>query len=246
MPDDKPLEDMLEGSKPGSIDPHLLDLGHELGEQLMQTQAELQELRKLVYMDQGGISLYNRRKFHEDASSIDGPFALLYCDLDDFKRINDTIGHDFGDVILEGVARILNRSVRQYDPTFDLAHRDGGEEYIALLLNCQETQETAAQDPALQVALRVRENIANADWQAMTDEMLKDPAYDITFREKLLAAQECLAAHADFQVTASIGYAYGTHKEDVLMVKKEAEQHMYVAKNSGKNRIGNIAQYIGQ
>jgi diguanylate cyclase (GGDEF)-like protein len=60
------------------------------------------------------------------------PTAILLCDLDHFKRINDTHGHLVGDEVLQEVARRLLYSVRSYD----YVGRYGGEEFLIILNNC--------------------------------------------------------------------------------------------------------------
>jgi len=57
--------------------------------------------------------------------------GLLFIDIDHFKRVNDTYGHDVGDEVLKMVARTLANSVRP----FDVVARWGGEEFVALILN---------------------------------------------------------------------------------------------------------------
>ncbi len=56
------------------------------------------------------------------------PLSCMLIDLDDFKRINDTYGHDAGDRVLHGFAEILRRQVRQED----LAVRLGGDEFLVV------------------------------------------------------------------------------------------------------------------
>lgn len=65
---------------------------------------------------------------HRERSST----AILLCDLDHFKNINDTYGHSVGDEVLQEAARRLLASVRSYD----FVGRYGGEEFLIVLNNC--------------------------------------------------------------------------------------------------------------
>lgn len=77
--------------------------------------------------------LYNRRGFEEafrllsQADALQG--AILTCDIDHFKSINDTYGHAAGDVVIAGLARQLSESL----PKGGVAARFGGEEFIVYL-----------------------------------------------------------------------------------------------------------------
>jgi diguanylate cyclase (GGDEF)-like protein/PAS domain S-box-containing protein len=66
-------------------------------------------------------------------------FAILFLDLDRFKMINDTLGHDMGDAVLETVARRLEGSVRG----MDTVARYAGDEYILILMDIEEAQSAA-------------------------------------------------------------------------------------------------------
>lgn len=93
----------------------------------------------------------NRRAFHESARRVIGdkrrhPIAVLSCDIDHFKHINDTWGHDQGDRTLQAVSLCLQRNVRDHD----LVARMGGEEFVLLLTRID-----------LQGAERVAERIQN-------------------------------------------------------------------------------------
>lgn len=80
--------------------------------------------------------LYNRayiKSYVESVSNDDYPeMVLLMCDVDDFKKINDTYGHDVGDDALKTLASILRSNVRNAD----IVSRWGGEEFLIILTNC--------------------------------------------------------------------------------------------------------------
>lgn len=85
--------------------------------------------------------LANRRKFEEEverairiADSTDKGFCLLYFDLDRFKVVNDTLGHEVGDELLKYVAARVASTLRKPD----LLARLGGDEFALLLHDCDE------------------------------------------------------------------------------------------------------------
>jgi diguanylate cyclase (GGDEF)-like protein len=91
-----------------------------------------------------------RRRFDE-LSGHGAPIALVLVDLDHFKAVNDTHGHDRGDTVLQDVAAVLRRTLREGELVFRL----GGEEFLVLL---------PGDDAAAcgQIAERVRADIAAA------------------------------------------------------------------------------------
>ena len=80
--------------------------------------------------------LYNRR-FFDDALEREiaaaqrrrTPFSVVMLDIDRFKQVNDTWGHDAGDAVLQALARLLERGIRGSD----IAARYGGEEFALLM-----------------------------------------------------------------------------------------------------------------
>lgn len=80
--------------------------------------------------------LLTRRAYEEEVKRIESDYernsnqyAVVFFDIDHFKKINDTYGHDCGDVILKVFAKILEKATRDYD----VVGRYGGEEFVALV-----------------------------------------------------------------------------------------------------------------
>jgi diguanylate cyclase (GGDEF)-like protein len=99
--------------------------------------------------------LYNRRFLEEYVGALvagsqrrQSPFSVLMLDLDFFKQVNDTHGHELGDQVLKALAAILMRAVR----ASDIAVRYGGEEFLLVLAD------TGA-DAAMGVAEKIRAEV---------------------------------------------------------------------------------------
>jgi diguanylate cyclase (GGDEF)-like protein len=98
---------------------------------------EIENTQLDYYANQDALTnLQNRRYFEsklktsvEKANSESYLFSMLMCDLDDFKKINDTYGHVVGDQVLKNVSQIIQTNIRD----FDCAARWGGEEFIILI-----------------------------------------------------------------------------------------------------------------
>lgn len=101
--------------------------------------------------------LYNRHKFYQiidqelqRAQRHQRPLSIILLDIDHFKKINDTYGHDIGDRVLKSVATLIKKNIRKYDKAF----RWGGEEFIIV------APETSPQD-AVKLAEKLRTIIAS-------------------------------------------------------------------------------------
>ena len=95
-------------------------------------------LQSLANTD-GLTGLLNKRYFDRVLTVLEQhsqPFALFYMDLDRFKPVNDTYGHDVGDKLLKGVAQRLQGCIRSRDYAFRL----GGDEFALLLLGSMEPE----------------------------------------------------------------------------------------------------------
>jgi diguanylate cyclase (GGDEF)-like protein len=93
----------------------------------------------------GLTGLFNKRTLIEvgkqklrSAERFEKPLSVLVCDIDHFKKVNDTHGHDVGDVVIKGFADVLRRTKRDTDAV----GRFGGEEFV---LVCEETDAKGAE-----------------------------------------------------------------------------------------------------
>ena len=94
------------------------------------------EARRLAATD-ALTGLCNRRGMIETFKRVrerGGPMSILLLDVDHFKRVNDELGHEAGDLVLQNVGQVLRRLAR----TTDVPARWGGEEFIVLLPNTGE------------------------------------------------------------------------------------------------------------
>ena len=176
----------------------------------------IQQIHRLAYYDVL-TELPNRSRFHEKlaetldlAKRANKAFALMFLDLDQFKRINDTLGHHVGDDLLRIVAQRLTRVVRVEDgpsrgksPERDVC-RQGGDEFI-VLLNGVTSEEQAAR-----AANRVIETLA----------------------------QPIAIGPQEVFVSASIGIVmFPRDGEDLDTLLRNADVAMYHAKSEGRNRF---------
>ncbi len=208
-----------------------------LGASLEQLKTSHARIEQLAYRD-SLTNLPNRRQFIElahaaieQATAEDTHMALLFLDLDDFKKVNDSLGHEAGDELLREVARRLQscvrstrgeehtptvtespRSPRVRQPTPTPVARLGGDEFIILLDVL----------PSAELPMKMAERII---------EVLTEPV---------------LLGDESFVVGTSIGIAHWPeHAADVSGLIKCADMAMYEAKRQGKNtyrRYGLVMQ----
>lgn len=189
----------------------------------LQDVTEQREREALIYYQahhDGLTGLYNRNSFDEQLKQaiklhkrLGANLAVVYLDLDDFKRVNDTLGHHMGDQLLKTFAERLQAEIRDSDvlahDTVSSIARLGGDEYT-LLFSVLDKEIDAGH-----IAQRILAEL------------------DKPF--KLTANKDKTDWHEAF-VTASIGIAIypqdGDHADELM---KNADTAMYAAKNKGKN-----------
>ncbi len=148
------IDDTMESSEPKDI--LLSTFSEMISAHLLRKRQERRLLR--IATTDALTRLPNRRHFFETldreiARSLHRghPLSLILCDIDIFKNVNDTYGHDIGDDVLRQFARVLRRGVRAED----FPVRYGGEEFGVLM------PETGMRD-ALQTAERLRLHVEKA------------------------------------------------------------------------------------
>ncbi len=177
-----------------------------------------ERMRQMAFYD-GLTGLPNRQLFTETLNIMiklsqrcDMLVAVMFIDLDNFKHINDTLGHSQGDLLLKRVADKLKACVRESDYIARyvgtecemMAARLGGDEFTVVLNNIKEKRGAEI----------VAERILSS-----------------------LAETVDLKGH-DLVVTPSIGIAFApTDTQDADTLLKHADTAMYHAKNSGKNNF---------
>lgn len=188
----------------------------KLQQEIKNREENEKHIRYLAYYD-NLTNLPNRTFFKEllkqaitYARRSKHTFAILFIDLDDFKRINDTLGHDMGDRLLQSVSNRLIKSLRISDyiarldekESPDAAARLGGDEFVILLQSLAHVHDGGT------AAARILETIARP--------------YDLDGQEVF--------------ITASIGISvYPADGEDISDLLKNADIAMYQAKVKEKN-----------
>ncbi|MFP3423976.1 putative bifunctional diguanylate cyclase/phosphodiesterase [Pseudoalteromonas sp. SIMBA_162] len=130
---------------------------HALENQVKTRTQELEnansELHRYAYQD-GLTDLPNRRFFYEEIQTLisndNTSFALIFLDLDGFKDVNDSLGHDYGDLLLHHVANRLKTCIKDED----IIARLGGDEFTLILKNANQTIAVKVADKIKQALLK--------------------------------------------------------------------------------------------
>lgn len=128
------------------------------------------------------------------------PLSVVLIDIDHFKKVNDTYGHQAGDIVIRQLSNLLNTRLRRYDGV----GRYGGEEFMVTLPNTDE-------QTALHLINRLR----------------------LQFGQSAIMTEGGNALFCTF----SAGIAIFPRYLDLTSLIEAADQHLYIAKESGRNRV---------
>ncbi len=117
--------------------------------------------------------------------------ALLFLDMDRFKILNDTLGHDYGDLLLVEVAKRIQSCVREIDTVARL----GGDEFVILLEEVDEHAEEASRKVAV-IAEKIR-SCLTATYQLKDSEYHSSPSIGVSLYRGKEESAEALLKHAD-------------------------------------------------
>jgi diguanylate cyclase (GGDEF)-like protein len=172
------------------------------------------EMLKYIGLTDSLTGVYNRRYMDRRvleeiarARRQQYDIAFMYIDIDHFKRVNDTVGHQGGDEVLREVAQRIKAELR----LSDALARFGGEEFVVLLIN-------ANLDSAAFVAERIRAGIAAS-------------MIDLSHSVRVSITASIGVAVLDRSDSVS------TPEAAAMALIAEADAALYQAKDSGRNRV---------
>jgi diguanylate cyclase (GGDEF)-like protein len=177
------------------------------------------DMRRIFLLERETITdplmgIYNRRYLDrrlleefQRARRYELPFSIFLLDIDFFKKINDTYGHQIGDMVLKKLATVIVDSVRE----LDVVIRYGGEEILVILPNTQVAN-------AVELAQRVR--------QKVKETMLVEPDQK-KYRPAIYITVSIGVA----------GYRFSDELDTARGVVERADQALYQAKHQGRNRV---------
>ena len=180
----------------------------------------------LAYRDEL-TGLHSRRAFNDATASLKHPYAVAVVDIDHFKSINDTYGHDTGDQVLRMVAaRLANVSGGGH------AYRVGGEEFTILFPSRN------AQDIFQHLEL-LRMNVESCSFRLRRGEDRRKTPRETDRRAAPSRKTKTTkpATPGALSVTVSIGIAESKPRAKVEQVIELADKALYAAKQGGRNRI---------
>ncbi|MBU0991790.1 MAG: diguanylate cyclase [Proteobacteria bacterium] len=164
------------------------NLEQKVGERTIELKQAYDKIKQFAHTDQL-TSLSNRRDMLEKIENerkrikrYGKQFSLILCDIDNFKSINDTYGHDCGDYILVEIARVMKSMIREQDTVA----RWGGEEFLFLL-------PLTPLSGAKAIAEKIRKNIFSTPFQYKNHSISISMTFGVSLFEKYSTdINECL------------------------------------------------------
>lgn len=177
------------------------------------------DLQRIYILEQESITdpltgLFNRRYLDrriveefQRAMRFEQPFSIFLLDIDHFKNLNDTYGHQVGDMALKKLGHLITESVREVD----VAIRYGGEEIMVILPNTRI-------ENAFELAERLRKQIEETIMVAAN------------------SRKEQPAIHLTVSIGVS-EYQFSDGWDNAQKVLQRADKALYQAKDQGRNRV---------
>ena len=163
---DKYFKAVSEGNLNALLHQEVAGRRDELGDMARNAQTMQKSLKKLIECD-GLTELFNRRYAEKRLNQVyakntenESPFCVSIVDIDFFKKVNDTYGHEAGDIVLKGVSRILEKNIQGHG----YVARWGGEEFL-LVFEQSEISE------AVEVLERIRRHVEESTFTSGSDEI---------------------------------------------------------------------------
>jgi len=202
-------------SQHGHIQKKLAEISVNFESELLKRTRELQRINNTLQNKASRDSLtglFNRSRLQQiekSKNSIFSDITILFIDLDNFKSINDTWGHNAGDVIIKEFAELIRKVAR---PT-DIPIRLGGDEFIIIL---PQTDSEGASQLAERIQKQLKSQIG---FKAALAEVLTESELE-NYARKL---------------TCSIGISERSDKEPIEEIIENADKALFNAKENGKN-----------
>lgn len=167
--------------------------------------------------NRNGVSKYVQRTFKSFPNNC--CYSLMVIDIDHFKMINDTYGHDSGDRVIKCVARIIKSKFRK----IDMVARWGGEEFIVLT---SATTFEASRFMAERVRLAIEQEII------AVHRLIHNDQGELDTEEEMI------------NITVSVGFTNITPGDSFDDAFKRADDSLYTAKQEGRNRVRCISRHL--
>jgi diguanylate cyclase (GGDEF)-like protein len=206
----------------------------ELGDSLLDKAIAMEKLADFDTL----TGLFNRHSFHRqirisliEAREAGTKFALLLLDLDGFKEINDTQGHQVGDLILKEVAERLRQEVKKDN----LVARLGGDEFTIIIENAQSSVKVA------KIGNRIKKRLAEP-YHLIGKQFLLDSSIGASIYPTHSQSIEELVAFADTamyraKVTNGSTRVYHSQMTQDLVQRRELEQRLMSAQESNEFQL---------